>query len=67
MTYPVRSHSGIISRVTTNCEKSAEVIVAERIFREGLNNSKRQVEMYVTTMKSDRSEIEAYLRGNFTT
>ena len=32
MTYPVRSHSGLISRVTTNCEKSAEVIVAEIIF-----------------------------------
>ena len=31
MTYPVRSHSGIISRVTTNCEKAAEVIVAEEV------------------------------------
>ena len=65
MTYPVRSHSGLISRVTTNCEKSAEVIVPRN--REGPNNSKRQIEMYVPIMKSDRSEIEAYLRGNFAT
>ena len=30
MAYPVRSRSGFISRVTTNCEKSAEVIVVKK-------------------------------------
>ena len=44
--------------VTTNSEKSAEVIVAKKkkkIFsREGLNNSKRQFEMYVSSSNPDK-------------
>ena len=29
MTYPVRSHRRLLTVVTTNCEKSAEVIVGD--------------------------------------
>lgn len=46
MVYPVRSHRRRKSVVTTNYEKSAEVIVPNKI-REGPNNLKRQIEMYV--------------------
>ena len=56
------------SVVTTNCEKSAEVIVPKKkkFFREGLNNSKRQFEMYVSNINLTRCEIEAYLKGSIT-
>ena len=48
MVYPVRSHrcggnsDSIADIVTTNCEKSAEVIVPKKKLREGPNNSRRQ-------------------------
>ena len=52
MVYPVRSHRRKKSVVTTNYEKSAEVIVLRN--REGLNNSKRQFEMYVSNSEPDK-------------
>ena len=41
------------SVVTTNCEKSAEAIVPREKTWEGLNNSKRQFEMYVPSNNPD--------------
>ena len=64
MVYPVRSHrcggnsDSIADIVTTNCEKSAEVIVPRNW--EGLNNSNSLIEIYVSmqirqSMKSKRN------------
>ena len=52
MVYTVRSHMRKKSVVTKNYEKSAEGIVPRN--REGLNNSKQRIEMYVSEKSPDR-------------
>ena len=48
--------AGEIYRVTTNCEKSAETIVPRN--REGSNNSKCRIEMYVPNICPTECETE---------
>ena len=68
MVYPVRSHrcggnsDSIADIVTTNCEKSAEVIVPKKRFREGPNNSRRQSKCMFFTETPTGGTPETYMR-----
>ena len=52
------------SIVTTNYEKSAEVIVPRKKTWEGPNNSNCRIGMYVPNICPTECETEAYLRGS---
>ena len=52
-----RNSDFITDIVTKNCEKSAEVIAPRS--REGLNNSKSLIEMYVSNANQTKYKIEA--------
>ena len=71
MIYPVRSYrcggnsDSKADIVTTNCEKSAEVIVPN--FREGPNNLRRQSECMFSEPTLTNDNPETYMRVNHIT
>ena len=51
-----------LSIVTTNCEKSAEVIVPKKFFREGLNNLRSQSKCMFSALTLTSGNPETYMR-----
>ena len=70
MIYPVRSHrcggnsDSIADIVTTNCEKSAEVVVPKKFFSERTEQFKTSIKMYVHHKHPDKRHSRNVYEGN---